>query len=397
MLVIMLVACSNKEEIYEKEYIDPVMDIFLFGELSSDDKKIIKKANGNKDFDNNQFKMLNKEAYDKDLIDIYGNTINFNDYNEYVLEIVSVGCNHCKKMITEHLDDMLNKNVQIIQYFNIGTKEDIEELYKDIDKEIPNNLIIIEENSELEDYIKNILGIDTYPSLISFKNGKVSFNEDGDIESDELDSFFDLSFNENIVDKIDIESLISKVRTLDDVKNSISEENLDRIASIDNDGNTLDYTLRIIGSKVDFDKISHKNETIYVSEIDTYDELKDSDLVLIYTYLKDSQDTNKINFINKLIDSNDSVKYIVVLIEGIDSSSNIYNNMDTKFHTKVVSVLGYIPDDFFKIGIKKYPTAFFIEKGTFTGAYSNIENIEDFNKAIDMFIGDNSVALKVNN
>lgn len=397
LLALSLFGCANTEDIVEKEYIDPLMDIFLFGEVSSENQKLIKKANGNKEYKNYQFKMIGLDGYDQDLTDIYGNTINLTEYDKYVLEVVSVGCDHCKKIISEYNNSLLNHGIQVIQYFNLGTKQDILDLYDDVGLSIPNDLIIVESNEEFKDYLKNVFKLESYPSLISFIDDKVTFNEYGDINEDELDAFFNLGFTDTLESKIDLKELCSKYRNKDDVKGSLSEENINKIKALDNDGRSLGLTIEIIGSSLDFDDISNKKSSVYVNEIDSYDEYKDSELVLIYTYFSNTQDENKVKFINKLIDSNNSVEYIVVLVEGIDSSSNVYKNMANKFHTKVVSVLGYIPDDFFKIGIAYFPTAFFVEKGTFTGAYCNIDSIDNFNKAIDMFLGDNSIALKSNN
>lgn len=397
LTIFMLIGCTDKQEIVQKEYIDPAMDIFIFGELDETSQSLIKKANGNNDFNNFQFKMLNKAVYAEDLIDINGNTINLKDYDKFVLEIVSAKCIHCQRFVENHIESMLNHNVQIIQYFNLGTNDEIYEFYKDIGMTIPENLIVIAESEELDNYIEEELKIESYPSLVSYLDGLVSFNACNDLNDDELESYFELSFDNIITNDDHINELIKASRSIDDVENSICEDNLDKINKLDNDGNTLDYTLKIIGTKLDFDDISNKKSSVYINEIESFEEYKNEDLVLIYTYLSNAQDVTKVNYINKLIDSNDTVEYIVVLIEGMESSSNIYKEMDVKFHSKVVSVLGYIPDDFFTLGMRNYPVALFVEKGTFTGAYSNINSIDNFNKAIDMFIGENSIALKENN
>lgn len=395
--VLMLVSCTaNKNQEIQKDYIDPVMDIFIFDELNDDYKETIKKANSNKDYKNAQFKMLNKEVYSDDLVDIDGNIINLTNFDEFVLEVASVGCDHCSKLISEHLEYMLSKGVRIIQYFN-DDKEDIISFYDDIGMEVPKNLIVICKDDELYDYLHDYLVLEAYPTLISYKDSKVSFETSGDMDNGELDAYFDISFNNTINDNSEILSVISTLRTKDDVKKSFSKENLDKLNSLDNDSNTVDYTLSVIGKKLNFDRISNSKSSVYINEIDSFDEYKDKNLALIYTNLGSEEDASKIKYINKLINSNDTVKYIVVLIEGLESSTNIYNNLDVKFAAPVVSVLGYIPDDFFTIGFRNYPSALFVEKGTFTGAYSNINSIENFNKAIDMFIGDNSIALKINN
>ena len=47
LLLLFLCACSNNAK--QLEYIDPVKDVFIFGELDSSVQNRIKEANGNKD------------------------------------------------------------------------------------------------------------------------------------------------------------------------------------------------------------------------------------------------------------------------------------------------------------------------------------------------------------
>lgn len=402
VLLLLLTACNTKHEeiITDEKYIDPVMDVFLFGELDPNMKVEIKKANGNKDFSNYQFKMLGKDVYKNDLIDINGNTINLGDYKQVLLEIVSTECNHCRKLIENHLNEMLNHDIKIIQYFNIGDSEAINKFYEDLNIKIPDDLIIIASDDNMHDYIKDYLGLETYPTLISFVDGKVSFVSTGEYEDISMDNFYDLSFNnplKNLVDK-DGNDLLSLYRDIDDVKKQISKQNQEKIASIDNDQSTIEATYKVIGSTCDFDIISNDKSNIYMNEVDDFSVYKDKDLVLLYTYLRgEEKDEDRVNFINSLIDSNDNYEYLVIFVEGLESSSKVYKNMANKFKCPVVSVLGYIPEDFYKVGLAAYPSAFFIRKGTYTGAYSNIENIEKFNIALDIFLSDNSVALLKNN
>lgn len=405
-LLFLLVACNaNKQEVIEiKDYIDPAKDVFLFDEIDENLKEIIKKANGNKDYNNYQFKMLNKEVYKDNLKDIDGNDFCFiNDsISSYVLEIVSVDCSHCKDMVKSHIQYMNDSNIKTIQYFNVGDKQDILDFYLELDIDIPNNITIIPHDDGMNDYIKNELKAESYPSLIAYYNNKVSFMEYGDINEEELEAFYQLGFNntlliDNSLKDINGNDLLSLDRSIEDVEESLSDENINKLESLDNNNKTKDMTLKIIGTKCNYDEISNDKSSIYINEIGDYSVYKNKDVVLLYTYFRSTDDTDRIDFINSLIESNSEVEYIVVLIEGLEPTSSIYKSMNKKFKAKVTSVLGYTPEDFFKFGISDYPTALFIEKGTFTGAYSNIDGIDNFNKAIDMFIGDNSIALKTNN
>lgn len=405
IILVLLSGCVNSnttvEPLNDNKYIEPINDSFLFSELDNNLQAKIKTANGNKDYENYQFSMIDKKIYEKDLIDINGSVFNFHAVNTCLLEVVSVDCGHCKDMVKDHINSMSNNEISLVQYFNVGTVQDIKSFYSDLQINIPNNVIIIPKDEGMDDYVRKVLGAKSYPTLVAYYNGLVSFNTSGYLDDKQLDSFYDCGF----INRIDFKSLknsegeylLQTIRTDKDVENSFSEENLQKLKDLDNDNNSKSYTIKLIGNKLNFDLISNNKSSVYINEIDDFNEYKDSNLVLIYTYLKDENDFSKVEFINSLIDSNKNVEYIVVLIEGLDSSSSAYRKMNNKFNCKVVSVLGYCPDDFFKLGISNYPTAIFVEKSTFTGAYSNIDSIDNFNLAISMFIGDNSIALKANN
>lgn len=404
-LLVFLCACTNtsniEENVEDLKYIDSINDVFIFDKIDKSLKDRISYANGNSEFDNYQFKMLNKKGYDKQLFDIYGNSINLKDIGTYLLDVVSVDCKHCRNMIKEHLNEMCSSDIQLIQYFNIGTKSEIIDLYKELEIDIPNNIIIIEHYDDFDDYIRDYLKLEMYPSLICFYDNKVSFNEHGDIEESELLSLYDIGFVNRLsyVDEGDekLEHLINSSRTKDDVLSSLSQNNIDKLKKLDSDELSLDYSLRIMGNELDFDNISNEKSTTFINEIDDYSYYLDKDVVIIYTSFSSENEVDKINFINNLISRNSEVEYIVTLIEGIDSSSGYYVKMNSEFNCKVTSVLGYTPDDFFKVGISKYPTAFFVKKGTFTGAHANINDLDKFEDAIDMFLGKECIALKTNN
>ena len=403
LISFILVSCAtnNEEEKIVDEYIAPVKDVFLFDELDNDLKQRIRNANGNSAFQNYQFYMLGKDIYENDLLDINGNTINFNNYDSFILEVLSTTCSHCKDSLENNLDSLLDLDVTIIQYFNVGDVDDIKNLYEDIDRSIPSNIIVIGKDEGLDDYLRHDIGIERYPTLISYKDNKISFSSIGDMDEESFKSFYEISFNNPLKkeDLIDSEGndLLSLNRSVDDVKNDLSIENQNKINDLDNDGYTIEATYKLMGKSVDFTKMSNDKSSPYISEVDDFTIYEDSDLVLLYTFLKDETQSERIEYINELIASNDEVEYLLILIEGIDNSSSAYKKMDIKANCPVVSVEGYIPQDFFIIGITSYPTVLFIRNGVYTGAYSNIENTIKFNQAIEMFLGDNCISLVRNN
>lgn len=393
-ILLCLTSCNRKENIVKEDvYIEPMKDIFIFGELNDSLKNDIKRANGGKDFKNYQFKMLNKDVYENDLVDIYGNNINLKENDEFILEVVSTECSHCKDMISIHLDEMLKKDIKLVQYFDVGNKDEIISLYNELSIDMSEDVTYISRNDEFRVYLKDYLGLVSYPSLVCFKDNRVVFNEVGELSSGSLDKLYELSFENTLCVNQDI---INMDRTVDDVKNDLSEESISKIEYLDNDEFTSDLTYQIMGKKVDYETISNSDSNLFIKQIDDFSKYEDLDVVLLYSYLKD-EDIRKVEFVNSLIDSNNEYDYVLVLVEGLDTSSNVYNSMKVKFKCPVVSSSSSIPDDLYIRGMAAYPSAIFIKKGHFVGAYSNIENVEKFNYALDTFMSDKCIALTRNN
>ena len=404
VLLLFLTSCTKKEEepvITKEEYIDPAKDIFIFDKIDGNLASRIKDANAGKDFKNYQFMMLYKDIYDGVLEDINGNKFRLSDYDQVILEIVSVECSHCRRQLGMLEAFMAENEVPFVQYFNVGTKDEIVELYEEEDMTIPDDIIIVAHDDGLNDYLKKTLQIKTYPTTITFKDDKVTFAAEGEIDLRAFRRILNIGFTE-LISEDDLKDengvLYTELsRSIDEVRNDISDENLKKLKALDNDDYSEELTLKLMGKKLDFNTFSNPHSELYRNDIGDFSAYEDERLVLIYTYLKDSTETEKVRFINELMDENSDVRYIVVLIEGMDSSSAALNGMSQSFNCPVVSVLGYMPDDFFGFGIIAYPTAVFVDKGTFTGAYSNIESPEKFKTALELFLSDECIAYKRNN
>ena len=402
LLFLFFSACAKEDiEPVKEEYIDPVKDVFIFAEVDSSLQKRLKEAHNGFDYRNYQFAMMYKDICSGVITDIDHKVYDLDQYENIVLQVVSTECEHCHRQI-EIIDRFLKEtDALFIQYFNVGNASEIKDLYEELDVEIPEGLCVVERDEDLKDYIKDYLKIEKYPTLVCFKNGKVSFCAEGETDPEtflKIDriAFHELIQKEELVDSRGID-LLTLNRSMEEVKNSLSVANQKKIEELDHDSYTEELTYRLIGNPLDFTKTAGNGSGIYVSDISDFVPYEQEELVLIYTYLRDNSETEKVDYINELIDSNDTVKYIVVLIEGAESSSAALRNMKNGFHCPVVSILGYMPDDFFRFGLIAYPTAVFVEKGVFAGAYSDIENKEKFNQAIEMFLGDDSLAYKKNN
>lgn len=402
-MIVLLCSCNteNIQKTSQEQYIEPVRSVNIFDEADKELQDRIKKANNGKGFDNYQFKMLFKDIYDGPLYDIDGKRIILKDYEKLFVEIVSTKCSHCRKQL-EFVEEFSEKeDVAFVQYFNVGNRQEIFEFYAEAGVNIPQNIIIIPHDEGLKDYIIQELDVQLYPTLLSFVDGKLSFTSSGEIDAEQFENIYDISF----IDKISMDDLILEdgnniiemERDIEDVRSSLSQENQDRLAKLDNDGVTSDLTLSIIGSSFDYDLNTKKTDSVFINEIDDFNHYKDKKTVIFYTYLRDPEDTDKIIFINDLIRSNDEYEYITVLSEGMESSSTVYRKTAVKFNCPVVSLSAELPSGFYFPSNAEYPYALFVDRSVITGAYSNIKDVESFNQALDIFLSDGSIAYVRNN
>ena len=401
LILLLCVSCSTDNKTVEtntEEYIEPVRDIFIFDEIDKTLQNRIKIANGGKEFRNKQFKMLFKDVYDEDLTDIDGQKIDLKDYDNLLVEVVSVTCSHCKKQIALINEFADLQDIQFVQYFNVGEKQDILDFYAEAGVEIPENIIVIAKDNNFKDYLINNLGIELYPTLLSFKDDKLQFNCAGEIDLDTYNLFKDISFNDSLKpeDFIDADgnNIIDKNRTVKDVENSLSKENLEKFNSLNKE--SKEATLKIIGSLFDYDNIANNNDKTAINEVEDFAYYKDKKTVYIFTYLMDEYDYNRVTLINELM-SDKQYEYVVVLVDGFESSSSFYKDMDVKFDCPVITLTSKVPEDLFKVEMPVYPGALFVDRGVFTGVYSDINNKETFDEALQMFLSDKSIAYKRNN
>ena len=387
--------------IVSDDFIDPINDVFIFSKLDEDLQKQIKTANCNADYENYQFKMLGKDVCEEKFTDLAGNTVDLRQLGTFYLEVVSVDCSHCRKQLNVIKDLALTQDKPFLQYFNVGEKDEILSFYEEQGVSMDPDITVLSHDDVLEEYLRHEIGIKKYPTLLCFKDGKLCFSSVGEVGEEAFKTIESLCFDQGI----DIASLKDEngklltdaSRSAEDVWDDLSIENQEKIGSLDNDGYTKDLTLKLIGRKVDFSRIVPGQGSMYYSQVDDFKHYEKENLILIYTYLRDNSETDKVAFINDLIDLNDGNRYIVILVEGLESSSVALANMDAVFHCPVVSVLGRMPEQFFDFGLVAYPTAVFIDHGVFTGAYSDIEDKEKFALSKLMFLGGESIALKSNN
>ena len=262
-------------------------------------------------------------------------------------------------------------------------------------------IIVIARDEGFKNYINDTLKLKNYPTYLSCDKGIITFNTIGELNEESYPEFCDIGFvnlikDSDLIDK-DGNDLHTLNRSIEDVKSDLSKENQKKLEELDNDDYTEELTLKLMGKEPDLTTKSESSTDLYYSEVSDFKEYEEDKLVLIYTYLRDNSETDKVLFINDLMEVYEDLKFVVVLVEGFESSSAALRNMNIRFNCPVVSVLGNLPEDLFNFGLAAYPTALFVDKGTFTGAYSNVESKEKFDTAIELFLSENCIAYKRNN
>ena len=218
LLSLLLISCEKEviedkkeEEIIESKFIDPIKDVFLCDELNENIKNKwmeIINTDGGRGISNYQIEMLFKDIYEGELIDINGNTVDLNSYDKLVFNFVSTECGACKQEISECINDLVNEyeDVTFIQYFGIGEKEDILNMYSSLNVTIPDNLIIIAHNDDFHNYMKYDLKAEMYPTFVFFNAQKVSLVLTSKLSLKAYKKAYDLAFE----NPIRIEELINK-------------------------------------------------------------------------------------------------------------------------------------------------------------------------------------------
>ena len=396
-LLTLLCSCS-REEINKTEYIDPVKDLFVFGELDDDLADRIRSACSGAEFRNYQFTMLEEKIYPETVYDIHNEAVDLKGYDKVCFDIVSVKCSHCKKMLHQLAEVSFDSDTLFVQYFNVGDAKAIEELYEAEGLTMRDDIITLSHSEELEDYIRYDLKIENYPTLITFRDGKVTFSVIGEFAKEKWTEIVDIGFEHPIQreELCDAQGnfLPDLIRTAEDVKESLSEENQTKLEELGEQSE--DLTLKRMGKTVSFDVYRNTNSDIYYNEISDYSEYKNRDLILFYEDLNGRDVTESVSLINELIEADPETEHIVILNEGAASSSSVLKNSGLHYNCPVISMLASIPDDLIDYEISSYPTAVFIEKGTVTGVCAELD-IERYQEAKQIFLGEGCIARIENN
>ena len=401
--ILCLFACSNKQETPDNEndsdtnttsYIEPVSETDIFSYLNDDTKNLLYKANGNENVGTEFLQILGKNIPDVTLTDYNGNSIDLSSLNgKVVIEVVATYCSHCKEQSKTNNVALANAlgDVTFVQYFANGDKEMIDAFYTEVGESIPDNIIVVPKNEELSNMLEKQYSLSATPTFYFFNEGSLTWAKIGQTTVDDLSLFSDIAFNNaldlnNLVDDNGT-SIFDYVRDQSDVKNDLSNENYLKLADLDNDGDTILMTLNNMGKMFDFtDQL--ENESDFTSEVNFLD-YTNSELMIVYVY---NYDQNAVDLINEYYKENSDVSLIV--LNASDEDNDVLAN---QLEPKMVSIMNQIPAILNDYSFSSYPSCIFVQDETITGIYSNIESVESLKNAKDIFLGENSIAIKGNN
>jgi len=399
---------SASKEIDTSKYIDRAVLVNYVDFLNDETKAIVKAADTTENgISNKDLLRLGKPLCAIKVTDYNGKELNFVDLQnkKVILEVVAEWCGNCQsqaKNLTPKLLETLPSDVVFIQYFNVGTVDQINEFYKKLEMPVPSNIIILPQNDELKNYLTNDLLLEYYPSFLFFNNGILTWSSWGDFTSDSYKKVEDIAFKNpldlsKLVDN-DGNTIFANGRSTADVMEDLSEESINKLKAIDPKGNnaSLNTTLKIIGTPIDYSKISKvdKNDTPLIEDFSKY---KDEDVIVLYTTIDPDYIESDYKLFNEIIAANPDQKFIVLLKQTDEGTKN-----NIKYNNEIVGAevsMGEanVPDDLLDLQIDRVPVAVFVEKGVVTGAITAIENADMVKNNISVFFGDGSVALKSNN
>lgn len=118
----------------------------------------------------------------------------------YVLEVLGSWCTYCQHLTQESLQDLLDKGYKVYQYFAYGTKEDVDSFYETIDMEIPEGVVVLLDNAEMDTWLDGYQYMSVPLTIPVDENGKVTLPHIGYMETQSYEDYLTFALNSGIAD-----------------------------------------------------------------------------------------------------------------------------------------------------------------------------------------------------
>lgn len=118
----------------------------------------------------------------------------------YVFEAVGAWCSYCQRLTQESLQGLLDKGYKVYQYFSYGTREDVDSFYETIGMEIPEGVVILLNNAEMNAWLNGYQYTAVPLTVPVDENNKVTLPHVGYMESQEYQDYLTFALNSGIAE-----------------------------------------------------------------------------------------------------------------------------------------------------------------------------------------------------
>lgn len=330
-----------------------------------------------------------REIPEVSLTDINGNRVNVADLKNkrVIYEFAASYCSHCKNVSKEVMEEIMNENEDVIfiQIFINGDSESVREFYEDINKEIPDELIVVPRESQVITLVEG-LGLEYLPSLV-FQDefGKVSWFHQGDTTVNEMRKAIECAFGPKKIYEMIKDGISSQndfILTYKDVKAHFEEETISLIEDVFH-GEEIDFYGNL-GNSFYMDTI----KTLNKEKIETsYFINKKTVYIIVFADEEKEKQTKDIENYKRLSEKYTDTEFVFVF-KSMDTQdiSEYYSQVKDKIK------IAYDKNDSTSLNdiyISSVPLYLFVdENNRICGTWVNSGDFEEFDKAYQLFYSD---------
>ena len=118
----------------------------------------------------------------------------------YVLDVLGSWCTYCQHLTQETLQDLLDKGYKVYQYFAYGTKEDVDSFYETIGMGIPEGVVILLDNTDMNSWLDGYGYMSVPMTFPVDENGKITLPHVGYMNSQGYQDYLTFALNNSIAE-----------------------------------------------------------------------------------------------------------------------------------------------------------------------------------------------------